>query len=221
MDTVLQLRLAVAGISGLLLALTIWTSVPVAESQVTPLPQPLQQREPPPSIEQVDLAKPEPVERKTILKMVRKYRQTADERWHQTLTDAIYREAMAVEVDPLMVASIVASESSFQAEVVSHAGAVGLMQLRPWVAEDVARRSNVEWRGTETLHSPDLNVRLGALYFKELVERFDGDEHTALAAYNRGPTRVSRQLRTGTFRGCPYADRILARYESLNATVAR
>ena len=202
-----QPRSPICGAYGLMLALalTVVFATP-AECPVAPMLHVVEERTQPPDEDA----------QKAILKMVRQHRLTADEKWRKKLADAIYHEAMAAEVDPLMVASIIASESSFQSEVVSRAGAVGLMQLRPFVAEDVARRRNVEWHGTETLHSPELNVRLGALYFKELVERFDGDELNALAAYNRGPTRLSRQLRNSTFRGCRYADRILERYRSLS-----
>lgn len=154
-------------------------------------------------------------ERAVILDVIRDHRRTTDESWRQRLADAIYHEAVAAEVDPLMVASIVAKESSFRTRVVSHAGAVGLMQLRPWVAEDVAERRAVEWKGMDTLHSPRLNVRLGILYYQELVDTFEGDEHLALAAYNNGPTRIRRQLRNGNFNGSAYAERVMGFYEEL------
>jgi soluble lytic murein transglycosylase len=156
-------------------------------------------------------------ERHTILTMVREHRRTVEDGSRRELADTIYEEARAENVDPLMIASIVARESSFRHRVVSRAGAVGLMQLRPWVARDLAQRSDIEWAGVETLHNPDVNVRLGILYYKELVERFDGDERMALTAYNYGPSRVSRQVRRGTYRGSRYADRIIQLYEELNA----
>ena len=121
-----------------------------------------------------------------------------------------------VAMDPLMVASIVARESSFRSRVVSRAGAVGLMQLRPFVAEQVAQKSRIEWNGLQTLHSPDHNVRLGILYYKQLLERFDGDAEVALTAYLYGPTRVGRQLSRGTYRGSSYADDILGLYAKLS-----
>jgi len=155
-------------------------------------------------------------ERDAILALVREHRRTASDLWQRAVTDAIHDEAVEADVDPLLVASIVARESSFRTDVVSHRGAVGLMQLRPFVAEDVSNKSGVEWAGTETLHSPELNVRLGILYYKELVRRFDGDTATALTAYNFGPTRVSRQLRSGTYEGSRYADEILGLYHRLS-----
>lgn len=160
-------------------------------------------------------------ERQMILGLVRSHRRAASDRWCTVLADAVYRESLVAGVDPLFVASIVATESSFKSRIVSSAGAVGLMQLRPWVARDLARRQSIEWSGSETLHSPRLNVRLGILYYKELIERFDGDTHVALTAYNYGPTRVSRQIASGTFSGSRYATGIIHLYDRLNTTRAR
>lgn len=140
----------------------------------------------------------------------------ADDRLY-ALADAIFQESEAAGVDPLMVAAIVAKESSFRSGVVSRAGAVGLMQLRPFVARDIAERTELEWQGATTLHHPENNLRLGIHYYSELVDRFDGDVHLALAAYNRGPTRVSRQVRSGITITSRYADRILGLYRDLDA----
>lgn len=144
-----------------------------------------------------------------VLDVVREHRRTATDVWRKTLADAIVAEALAEDLDPLFVAAIVARESSFKTRIVSHAGAVGLMQLRPWVARDMAMRSAVAWDGVQTLHDPQLNVRLGVRYYKELFDRF-GDEQTALTAYCYGPSRVAQQLRRGTYDGSRYATEILA-----------
>jgi len=149
-----------------------------------------------------------------VLTVVRDHRKVARDAWRRTLAEAIVGESRAAGVDPLLITSIVARESSFRTRVVSRAGAVGLMQLRPWVAEDLALRTDVEWNGVQTLHTPHLNVRLGVRYYKELLERF-GDERTALTAYCYGPSRVARQLRKGTFAGSSYAEDIIALYEQL------
>jgi hypothetical protein len=155
-------------------------------------------------------------DREAILELIRGYRRQTKESWRQRLADAIYYESVDASVDPLLVASIVATESSFHSRVKSRAGAVGLMQLRPYVAREVARDSSIEWNGLATLHSPDHNVQIGVQYYKELLDRFDGDIQVALTAYNYGPTRVSRLLSAGTYSGSDYADEILSLYETLN-----
>jgi len=161
------------------------------------------------------------VERDTILSLVRQHRAAASPDFQHAIVDAIQLEALRAEVDPLLVASIVAKESSFRTRVVSHKGAVGLMQLRPFVARDVSKRADVNWAGVETLNSPQLNVRLGVSYYKELVDRFEGDVHKALTAYNYGPTRVARQLRQGTYRNSSYAREILDLYSRLRGGPVR
>jgi soluble lytic murein transglycosylase len=155
---------------------------------------------------------PAVVELQTILLLVREHRRAAAD----DLASVIQQEATAAGVDPLMVAAIVAKESSFSATAVSRSGAVGLMQLRPFVARDLAERLELEWSGASMLHQPENNLRLGIRYYSELVERFDGDVHLALAAYNRGPTRLSRQLRSGATIKSRYADRILGLYRDLD-----
>jgi soluble lytic murein transglycosylase len=160
------------------------------------------------------------VEKNIILNTVRRYRPTAEDSWRSVLAEAVHREAAAAGMDPLLITAMVAKESSFQSRVVSRAGAVGLMQMRPFVAQDVATRrheASVEWLGVETLHQPDSNVRLGILYYQELVDRFDGDLATALEAYNRGPSRVGRELREGSVSSSGYADRVLGLYRELDA----
>jgi soluble lytic murein transglycosylase-like protein len=148
----------------------------------------------------------EAAERDAILLLVRSHRRTASEKWRRTLADAIYEESVAAEIDPLMVASIVARESSFKSQIVS----------RHVVARDVARRKQIDWKGRATLMSPTLNVRLGILYYQELMDRFEGDRLKALTAYNYGPTRVSRQIRDGVFDGSVYAERIIDLYSDLD-----
>jgi soluble lytic murein transglycosylase len=160
------------------------------------------------------------VEKDIILETVRRYRPTTEDSWRSVLAETVHREAAAAGMDPLLITAMVAKESSFQSRVVSRAGAVGLMQMRPFVARDVATRrgeASVEWLGVETLHQPDSNVRLGILYYQELVDRFDGDLATALEAYNRGPSRVGRELREGSFSYSGYADSVLGLYDELDA----
>jgi len=166
----------------------------------------------PPTAEEI-AAEATAAELRAIRSLVKEHRNAAAAR----LAGVIHQEARSAGIDPLMVAAIVAQESSFRATVVSRSGAVGLMQLRPFVARDIADRIDLEWGGTPTLHQPESNLRLGIQYYSELVERFDGDVHLALVAYNRGPTRLSRQLRSGMTITSRYADRILGLYKDLDA----
>jgi tetratricopeptide (TPR) repeat protein len=95
-------------------------------------------------------------------------------------------------IDPLVLHSVIRQESQFAPAILSPAGAVGLMQLMPATASDVARRLGRSRPKRMDLVNPQLNVELGAAYLSRLVRGFDGDYIRAVAAYNAGETAVSR-----------------------------
>src|SRR5262245_64876832 len=68
------------------------------------------------------------------------------------------------------------------------------MQLLPYVRRDVARKTGAGAITPNDLYNPVLNIQLGTAFVKELMDGFDRFEYVA-AAYNGGPTRVSRWLR--------------------------
>jgi soluble lytic murein transglycosylase-like protein len=82
----------------------------------------------------------------------------------------------------LLVRSVMAAESGFQADAVSPKGAIGLMQLMPSTAQDL---------GADP-HDPAQNVDAGVRYLRDLLNRYDGGLWRALAAYNAGPGAVDK-----------------------------
>jgi soluble lytic murein transglycosylase len=103
----------------------------------------------------------------------------------------IRQQATARELDPYLVAALVAQESTFRADVRSAANAWGLMQILPSTGQRVARQIGLRPFSTRVLTNPETNVRLGTTYFADLLEDL-GDPAFALAAYNAGPHRVTR-----------------------------
>jgi soluble lytic murein transglycosylase len=109
-------------------------------------------------------------------------------------------EKYAKEYDialPLLY-GLIRTESAFREAVVSRAGAVGLMQLMPATAKDMAERLKrgggpdyFNENGVVDSTNPSLNVHIGAYYFKYLLDYFD-DTVLALMAYNGGQNRVRR-----------------------------
>ena len=90
------------------------------------------------------------------------------------------------------------TESHFRSQVVSRAGAVGLMQILPGTAVEIARKLGkpIEFHlASDLLLHPQTNIRFGVFYLRELFDRFDGDYRLASLAYNEGPTRLRRKLR--------------------------
>jgi soluble lytic murein transglycosylase len=105
--------------------------------------------------------------------------------------DLLRRQAALRELDPYLVAALVAQESTFQADVRSAANAWGLMQIVPGTGRRYASRLGIPRFSTRRLTEPDVNVRIGTSYLADLVARFDNVAH-ALAAYNAGENRVER-----------------------------
>jgi soluble lytic murein transglycosylase len=92
-------------------------------------------------------------------------------------------------LDPALVAAVIYTESRFDADARSDAGALGLMQLLPETASGIAMRTGGTRFVVSDLLEPELNVRYGSWYLRHLLERY-GDERTALAAYHAGQGNV-------------------------------
>lgn len=90
-------------------------------------------------------------------------------------------------LSPWLLFALVRSESFFKADVVSHAGAIGLSQLMEATASDIARKLK---KTGYSLVDPQTNVDFGAYYLAELIGRLDGNVLSALFSYNAGISRV-------------------------------
>tara|TARA_B110000444_G_scaffold121652_1_gene114468 strand:+ start:37152 stop:39167 length:2016 start_codon:yes stop_codon:yes gene_type:complete len=91
-----------------------------------------------------------------------------------------------------LLMALARQESSFHHEATSPVGAKGLMQLMPATAKQVAGNNNITFDPVNGLYDAQVNISLGSLYFKKMLNRFDGNRILAIASYNAGPTRVSR-----------------------------
>ncbi len=109
------------------------------------------------------------------------------------------RYAAANGLDPYLVASLIRQESEFNPNAVSHANAVGLMQLLPKTGRVVARQVKLKRYSASQLYTPAINLQLGTHYFRGMVDKFGGFEY-ALAAYNAGSDRVQEWLNEGKYR---------------------
>ena len=83
--------------------------------------------------------------------------------------------------------ALIRSESFFQPRIVSGAGAVGLTQLMPATAADIAKKLKV---ADYSLTDPEINIRFGAYYLAEMIRRSDNRIMPACFAYNAGISRV-------------------------------
>lgn len=132
------------------------------------------------------------------------------------ITDVIDSESRRYGIDPLLVLAVILTESEFKRFEVSDSGAMGLMQIRPYVGRDLALRRGIAWNESAGLFDPALNVRLGTTYLFELVLKFKDITH-ALAAYGHGETALRHRLAMGRAAPKSYARRVMTRYEKLVA----
>lgn len=93
----------------------------------------------------------------------------------------IIQTASDHQVDPALIKAIIMAESGYNTRAVSKKGAKGLMQLMPRTARSL---------GVEDIFNPHQNIAGGVQYFKQMVNRFNGDIKLALAAYNSGSRNV-------------------------------
>ncbi len=110
--------------------------------------------------------------------------------------DLVRAHAARNRLDAALVAAVIYEESRFRPHATSRVGAMGLMQIQPVTAEAIARRTGGTGFRVSDLYEPDVNIRYGAWYLRQLIDKY-GNERLALAAYNAGETAVDRWLREG------------------------
>jgi soluble lytic murein transglycosylase len=97
-------------------------------------------------------------------------------------------------VESALVHAIARQESAFNADAVSPAGALGLMQFMPATARRVAQRYGVNFDESRLLGDPAFSAKLGAAHLGELLDEWGGSAALAFAAYNAGPGHARRWI---------------------------
>jgi soluble lytic murein transglycosylase-like protein len=127
-----------------------------------------------------------------IDRLDRIYRNSARYAIPADLAAAIEDIAMAEKIKPELGFQLVSAESQFNSHAVSPVGAVGYTQLMVPTARILAPGIT-----RDKLFDRDTNLRLGFRFLRQLLEKYNGDMHLALLAYNRGPDRVDALVRNG------------------------
>jgi soluble lytic murein transglycosylase len=105
--------------------------------------------------------------------------------------DVIRQQARDKGVDASLIAAVIYAESRFSDQT-SHAGARGLMQITPRTAREIEKLSGGTTFKLKDLSDPQINISYGTFYLRQLLDRYDGNEIAALAAYNAGPTNADK-----------------------------
>ena len=112
----------------------------------------------------------------------------------QDFGDIVKKYAAEYGIPEHVLFAVIKTESGFDPNATSRAGAIGLMQMTAIAHEDTVARLK-DGTAFRDLYDPDVNVRHGACYLQMMYELFGGDWELALAAYNAGPGNVSQWLK--------------------------
>lgn len=97
--------------------------------------------------------------------------------------------------NPALIISIMREESHFNSEAQSGVGAIGLMQLMPETAHDIGNKNGISFY-TNSLFNPELNIKIGNLYYSTIRKMLDNKDVSAIAAYNGGIGSVTKWKNT-------------------------
>ncbi|HKH17999.1 MAG TPA: lytic transglycosylase domain-containing protein [Solirubrobacteraceae bacterium] len=114
--------------------------------------------------------------------------------------DIIRQQSSDKGLDPALIAGVIYAESHFRDQT-SHAGAKGLMQLMPKTADYIAEKSGGTAFVQGDLATPQVNIAYGSWYLRYLLQKYEGREVLALAAYNAGEGKVDEWAAAAGARG--------------------
>jgi soluble lytic murein transglycosylase-like protein len=153
-------------------------------------------------------------EKLKILNIIEDFQVGFKEKEVGELTQVIYEESEKYGYDPLLILALILTESSFRKGQVSEMGAEGLMQVKPSVGYDLAKRRGLNWKGELSLFEPAFNIQLGTLYLFELILKFK-DVKKAIVAYNVGEDALKLRLRSGEKMPVYFLSKVLKTYKKL------
>ena len=107
--------------------------------------------------------------------------------------EAVTATANEVGLDSLLIWSVMRVESRYDPNAASPAGARGLMQIIPATQDLIAKELKLDLTPGD-IYGPEVSIKLGAWYLRNILDEFDGDLELAIVAYNGGPDNVRQWL---------------------------
>ena len=124
--------------------------------------------------------------------------------WHLLFPKPFWPEivsnSQANGLDPFLVASLIRQESEFNAGAVSRANAYGLMQLLPSVGKAIAKKHGLKGFNANQLLIPAVNLQLGTINLRQVLDRYGNQPEYTLAAYNAGDVPVRQWMSNGDYK---------------------
>lgn len=105
--------------------------------------------------------------------------------------DTVRYFAKNYNIPPALIYAVIRQESAFRDDIVSFAGANGLMQLMPKTAMVIAKRERIAYQDKKELFLSTKNINIGTAYLRDLAKHFHGHPLLMVAAYNAGPRQVN------------------------------
>ena len=152
-----------------------------------------------------------------IEKAINECRSSLDAEDVSSFAVIIEGESKKYNYDWELILAIIKTESHFDVRARSHKGARGLMQVLPSTAKWLSPRAGLKYKGRESLYDPEYNIKIGTHYLYTLHQKF-GDIEKAIAAYNEGPTGLTRYLRQGKEYPPKYLAKVMGYYKELKSS---
>lgn len=203
------------------------TTAPPAPLALAPFPREtaLPKAHPPlavaeaPAAEPSSLLDPAPPESESLI-YARGVLETRGARLNAVQREGVARALVNAEAEHglsvVMTLAIIEQESRFDPHAKGPSGSLGLMQVQPSTARDVAKRHGLAWQSERTLYDPVQNVRIATAYLAEMRALFGSTDH-AIAAFNIGPGNLKRLIAKRPLRHGPYLKKIHAHAKAMNA----
>jgi soluble lytic murein transglycosylase len=109
--------------------------------------------------------------------------------------DSLYQDQVKrYGMDPVLLRSLTRQESAFNLRAISTSNAMGLMQMIPGTAQEIAKKLGLKIELPDDMFRPEINIPMGSFYVSQMLDQFKGNIPFALAAYNAGPYRLKNWI---------------------------